>query len=479
MLNTKHNIIAIVVLGIALAVVVVVVGGISWRPVSAPVIKTTQNTPSTPVASSTPVGRTVKPHPPHGPVTYQVAEAATQLPGFVQATIDPADAAVGQVQHFTVVTNDTNPVVSVVATITTDHKTITIPLVSKGVPAVSLLVPRTFTVDADNTLALVAPGTGELAAANTEQGAHIANAATANDTEFTGQWTVEDTHTARYKTVFTAKDSVGNENSVAIGWTDPLCPFTSVNNYNGATSTVTTSCQMTTGSSISPIDGPEHGNLMVGSGGILAINASATLVINSGYKIAFSGNGYITIVSGGTAKIVFGKEMCGADNDGDHYISGAGWTATSSCGAMSPRTAITVGGVGDCNDLLAYVKPLQSAFFYAPAVTNMNLVTHAYDGGGESNYDYNCDGYQTQQYIGNTTVLVNGGCVAYNGDSGDCPYLPSYDQYWYSATVPACGVSGNQYVYQSQVTSCGYISYLATYQMCDAEPALPATQGCN
>ncbi|MDR3402681.1 MAG: hypothetical protein P4L99_09295, partial [Chthoniobacter sp.] len=343
MLKTKHNIVAIGILGVALAIVIVVVGGISWHRVPATPGQTAQNTTSTSgtsgAASSTSAPRVYTPHPPHGSVTYQIAEAATQLPSFVQATIDPADVAVGQVQHFVIVTSDPNPIVSVVATITTDHKTITVPLVSQGAPATSMLVPRTITVGADNKLALIAPGTnaaGDLAAADTEQGTHIANAATANDTEFTGQWTVEDTHSAKYNTVFTAKDSAGNENSVTLEWTDP-CAFSTVNNYGGGTATVSGNC------SISGIDGPELGNLLVSSGATLTLGSGATLVINSGYNISFS-SGAIAIPSG--AQILFGKDMCGTDNDGDGYIGGSSWTI---CGTGVTRANIS-GATADCND---------------------------------------------------------------------------------------------------------------------------------
>ena len=377
MLKTKHNLIAIGILGIALAVAVVIMGGISWHRAPAP-HEQAESSPSTPTstASSTPVARVYAPHPPHGSVTYQIAQAATRLPGFVQATIDPADVHVGQVQHFTIITDDPNPVVSVVAEITTDHKTVTVPLASQGAPAVSMLVPRTITVT-DDRLALVTPGQD---VGNGQ--AHIADAATANDTKFTGQWTVEDTHAAKYQTTFTAKDAAGNENTVTLAWTDP-CPFTGTNNYGGGTATVSGNCEMpASGNSagLSAADGPEHGNLAVAAG-TLIIDPGATLVMNGGYNISFSGG---TVAVGG--QIVFGQDMCGTDNDGDGYIAGSNWSAAASCGAATSRVNLTSGGLGDCNDGDARAYPGETAY-----QTSAEIGTPGPGGA----WDFNCDGTQT------------------------------------------------------------------------------------
>jgi hypothetical protein len=398
-MKQRNRTIAIVILGIALAVAVVIVAGIPWGyRASAPAQKLAGAKPGTaPAASSTHAlaAKTYVPHPPHGSVTYQVAQAATQLPAFVQATIDPADVAVGQVQHFMIVTNDPNPVTSVVAVITTDHKTITVPLVSQGVPAVSMLVPRTVYVTSDNTLALVTPGVGSPDIAETRQGAHIANAADSNDTEFTGQWTVEDTHTAKYQTVFIAKDSAGNENSVTLQWTDP-CPFAAddpysampIDNYHGGTATISGSCTMESyaQTGLSSVDGPENGNLVVsGPGVFLDIESGATLVMNSGYSISFAGGGGILIRSGG--QILLGEDMCGQDNDGDGYIAGTGWTAAVNCGALASRVNVIstyYTNFDDCDDSDARVYPGSNYWETSPS-----------NGG---TWDYNCDGIIEEQY---------------------------------------------------------------------------------
>jgi len=442
MFKAKHNFIAIGILGIALAIVIVVMSGISWQRAAAPAGKApiAENIPPFAASSTTSsvlAARTYTPHPPHGSVTYQVAQAATQLPGFLQVTIDPADVHVGQVQHFTVVTNDENPIISVVATIVTDHKTITVPLVSQGAPAVSMLVPRTVTVGEDGRLALVtaASGTNDPAIATTKQGANIANAATAADTTFTGEWTVEDTHTAKYQTTFTAKDSAGNENSVTLQWTDP-CPFASSNNYAGGTATLSTACDISTGvSGVSSVDGPEHGNLSITSGGSLTINNGAKLIINSGYSLSLSGTGSISIPSAG-AQIVFGQDMCGTDSDGDGYTSGSNWTAAASCGAMVPRASLAVGGASDCNDGDARAHPGQSAFFSTQEVGT------AGSGGA---WDFDCNGT-----VASPTPTHFTGCKS----PTSCGHVDTYADGTVMPPVPSCGAFGSLYE-MSDPNDCG------------------------
>jgi hypothetical protein len=452
MLKTKHNIIAIGILGIALAIVIVVVGGVSWHRASAPVTKpqTAENNPSgnaTSTATSTLAAKVYTPHPPHGAVTYQIVQAATQLPGFVQATIDPVDVAVGQIQHFTIVTDDPNPIVSVVAEITTDHKVITVPLISQGVPSVSMLVPRTITVGADNRLALVTPGQSgaNTDAANVKQGSNVANAATANKTEFTGKWTVEDTHAAKYQTKFIAKDSVGNENSVTLGWTDPLCPFTSVNNYGGNPATISSSCEMPNGSAgVSSVDGPEHGNLAV-SGGTLTIDSGAQLVINNGYGISFSG-GSVSVASGAT--IVLGQEMYGTDNDGDGYIAGSNWNTSG--GTSRVNFGIST-PFNDCNNNDANVYPGQTGYFSTPTQTDL----------GANTYDYNCDGTQTEY----RNWPQNGDCQYSTRTT--CVTSPSIEEW--SGADPGCGGT-------AQAHGCGW--YVAG-SYCTAGSYSQQTQSCR
>jgi hypothetical protein len=433
-MNKQKHIIAIVILGIALAVAFVVVAGVPWGyRATAPSQKIGGNTAGQnpgvgATASSSPlVTRTYVPHPPHGSVTYQIAQAATQLPGFAQATIDPADASVGQVQKFVIVTNDSNPVTSVVAVITTDHKTITVPLVSQGAPAVSMLVPRTMYVGSDDQLAIVAPGSIVPDIAKTEKGAHVANAANSDDTEFTGQWTVEDTHAAKYQTAFLAKDSAGNENSVTLQWTDP-CPFVTVDNYAAGTATISASCIMNyTGSQTSPVDGVENGNLLVASG-TMTIENGNTLIINGGYTIKFSGNGAISLQST-AATILFGYGMYGTDNDGDGWAAGTQWSTTQAGGMIS--RANIANGIGDCDDADVSAYPGSPTLSLVPEILPSGQTTSSMIAADPAfPWDFNCD--DILETAPNTTFTgTMDGSTCITGPPGSIPQASSScDTYW-------------------------------------------------
>jgi hypothetical protein len=527
-MKKRNRLIAIVIIAIALAVSFVVLSGVQWggriARAPAPTQKIGANTAGMATSTPTQKPRVYTPNPPHGSVTYQIAQAATQLPGFLQATIDPADASVGQVQRFTIVTNDPNPITSVVAVITTDHKTITVPLVSQGTPAVSMLVPRTISVTSDNKLALVASGTGAPDLADTQSGAHVANAANSNDTKFTGQWTVEDTHTAKYSTKFIAKDAAGNQNSVTLQWTDP-CPFATTNNYVGGTAEVNTTCHLPTPyTSISSVDGPENGNLLIDNGGTITVDSGATLIINSGYSINFSGNGTLVLPTG--AQVLFNQDMYGVDNDGDGFIEGDNWshepygsysgTSRGNLGGSSPAqcsspdpncsTNQTVcesgycdngdgttnaddcyfdGGnwtdcsgswqsysanysfssptTGDCDDSDANVHPGQTGWF-----TNIS------NGG---TWDYNCSGSVNKEY----GTIVTGNCGFFTcqgapnwGSCGGQSLAPG----WVGGSIPVCGGTGDLATgcssdYPSSAEWCGY------YYYCSHEDFAYTPQGCN
>lgn len=397
----QKRFIAIVVIAIAIAVAAVILLGIPWgRRAAAP--GTPEESGASDAALTAPGAAArlaAASDLPKGPVTYEIAQAATKLPGFVQATIDPLNVKVGQVQHFTVIMSDPNPVTSVVATIVTDHKTVTVNLTEQGAAPVSMIAPRSFMVGAHGTISDAVPGTVPegIAIAGTAESGSVAEAAGINTSEFTGEWTVEDTHTADYKTTFTATDSKGNVNEVTLKWTDPTpCQFAAASGsgYTTGAVTISTSCEMPYNySGYSSVDGPEHGNLTV-SGGTLQIDSGAELVINSGYNISIT-NGTIAIGSGtnGNGKILLGDDMCGTDADGDGYISQSGWS--TSCGALTSRASITKQyGFSDCNDGDANAHPGQASYFTSASA-------------GSGTWDYNCDGSVTaQQGKGPTTAGV-------------------------------------------------------------------------
>ena len=87
---------------------------------------------------------------------------------------------------------------------------------------------------------------------------------------------------------FTAKDSGGNVNFHFMTWTDPCTGFA-----HGTTSTVTTGC------TISTIDGVDNGNIVIGQGGSITINDGATLAYAPGYSVSKTGTGSISLGSTG------------------------------------------------------------------------------------------------------------------------------------------------------------------------------------
>ena len=442
-MKRSHNIIAIVIIAVAIAVAYVIIGGVplpSWKgsaqkgsvavAPSGYVMPTSSIIQPHSVVMLTGMEAAVNgphtPHPPQGPVTYEIAQAATALPAFAQATIDPANVSVGQVQHFIIVTDDPNPVVSVVAEIQTDHGTTTVPLVSKGAPSLSMLVPRTVAVGATGSLALIAPtkeaplvadaALGHNGTVNASSG-NVALAATTNETEFTGQWTVHDTHTARYQTTFIAKDSAGNVNSVTLQWTDP-CPFASVANYAGGTSTITATCEIYNTADrpaldLSPVDGPENGNLSI-TGGTLIIDDQATLVMNSGYSISLGG-GSLALTSSPPSpagQVILGQDMCGTDNDGDGYIGGSSWSYGAACSSMTSRKNLT-GGLLDCNDNDLRAHPGQTTYQTSSELGSNTNSDPAWP------WDFNC----SQVIQTNPTQTSTMSCTATTVTSNGCPYV--------------------------------------------------------
>lgn len=474
----KSNIAGVIVIGIALAIVAVLVGGFPWGwRAAAPTLTTMPGNTQGGVAGNGAAGTsgqaTSTPRiakgvfVPHGAVTYQVAEAATQLPGFTQATIDPADVAVGQAQHFVIVTSDPNPVVSVTAYIGTDHATTTVPLQSQGTPPLSMLVPRTLAVGADGTLAVVAPQKPGTAVAS-DGGAHgaVAYASTTTLTEWSGQWIVKDTHTANYSTTFVAKDSAGNTNSITLQWSDPtLCPFVSVNNYSGGTATVSSNC--TLGSPGPTTDGVENGTLSV-TGGTLTLSSGETMTINNGYSVLLQG-GSILVPSNG--QILLGYEMCGTDSDGDSYIAASSWTATAgtSCGSMAARRNLAnpsggnIASVGDCDDNDARAYPNETSYY----TTQMNSgYTTA------SAWDFDCSGSVSYQYSGSGSLTSTGNC------SG--PYSCSSPQGTLGIVgTVGCGGTTQQVVDQGNIAHC-MNNGQPTGQTCDIWTEVSGSaQGCK
>jgi hypothetical protein len=189
---------------------------------------------------------------PTGSQTYNVSQASGTLPVIGQVTIDPISVGVGDIQKFVVITrNDpSDPVISVEAITVTDHSTSTV-----------LLTPTTTTSTVPGVQA------------------------------FAGQWTVHDTHTARYVTSFLAKDKKGNQNSISLSWMDPTCDSPLINEDEGGGTYLLSAC--TFGSSGNQI---EEGNILIN--GTVVMNSPATFAFSPGYQINFAPGASLVMAAG-------------------------------------------------------------------------------------------------------------------------------------------------------------------------------------
>lgn len=409
---------------------------------------------------------------------FSVVEAAATVPHFIQVNIDPVAVLPGEKQTLTAVIEDPNPITSVVAVTRLDHGTTTLPLKLQGPASASALLPVRYDVAANGVLAILPQPMSPLALLAEHAAAGVADAASSPQTYQAG-WTVADTHNTTYVTEFIAKDSAGNVNAVTFAWSD-ACGIPNGGNWTGSSCT------------LSATDGVDNGSASIGSGVTLNLN---------GHMFAFNGGsvGYISL-SGGSITIGTGKlvksNIYVLDSDGDNYaaeaVSTYGWplqsdssgppdpnggymcfyngTAVQSCYSTSngPRRYNFSGGFGDCNDSNANVNPGQTAYFTAATTTNMNLTTGLYDGGGEVNFDYNCDGVETKSVSSYDYGCVFSGSASCNGSScgsGACGVNTAGN------TTPACG---NSYTY---TTACPFQD--SSYY-CDAGKILCTTpSGCT
>jgi hypothetical protein len=276
-----------------------------------------------------------------------------------------------------------------------------------------------YAVDDHNQLVALDKLVSPIAVAHTN--GNVAQAATGQPQTYEAKWTVEDTRHAKYYTKFIATDVDGNANSITFAWTD-ACAY--LPGGQGTTSTLSANCI------VSGVDGLDNGNLTI-SNAQLTVGSEATWAWNPGKSITLSGTGAIAI--SGTGQLV--KTLLWMkDADNDHYTLE---TATSTCsGCVRRYTTSTT--PGDCNDANANVNPGQAGYFTTAATTNMNLITHVYDGGGEINFDYNCTGAETkslvyqpgQYYITSRSVL--GSCTT----AGNCPSCTNGA----TSSYPGCGV---------------------------------------
>jgi hypothetical protein len=420
---------------------------------------------------------------PHASETYQVMQASSTMPKIVQATIDPLGVHVGDTQHLSIVLQDPNQIVSAEALIQTDHSTTTLQLALVGPTQVSELLPQKYYVDSQNNLAFVnnaAPVAATGGSAGGQAGTGVARAATGGDVTYAGAWLVHDTHDTTYRTTFVVKDSAGNTNSVVLAWSDACSIPTNPSVGSTVTPSFTPNC------AISAIDGVENANTNISG----SMTLSAPFVFNPGYNITFSGGGSINI-NYGTGVLEQGF-LYAPDNDGDGYSPPAStvFSTASLLGGYVHR--YNLAGTGDCNDSNANVFPGQPGWFTTPAVTNINLGTGLYDGGGEVNFSYSCSGGVSYQYSNVSYPSHQGNCVI-SDCSSECISTVNGTT---NVGTPACGST-----FQSDQQVCaggtpnptpvpGYVNTYEQLLICAQGPGqnfniycdtdVPqATQGCH
>mgnify|MGYP001598292274 CR=1 FL=1 len=223
-----------------------------------------------------------------GKAVYGVSSAGGLFPKFEKVIIDPLDVKVGDNQTFTVYLSSSYNITEVTTVTQLDKEVLTLPLI-KVVDGV-----------------------------------------------YSATWKVYDTHTQVYRTNFTAKDSGGNVNFHFMTWTDPCTGFA-----HGTTSTVTTGC------TISTIDGVDNGNIVIGQGGSITINDGATLAYAPGYSVSKTGTGSISL---GSTGIITKQYLFYPDVDGDSYAkNGTLSTHTSTTFSQKVRAASAL-STSDAND---------------------------------------------------------------------------------------------------------------------------------
>lgn len=354
---------------------------------------------------------------PPSPATYQIVEAAEVLPKIVQATIDPTDVHVGDTQRFTVIVEDPAQITSVVARIETDHGTHAVDLRSAGEAAAEILAPRYEVLG--HKVAFLDGGK--------QRAANIAEAAGGSPLRYTGEWKVVDTHDTTYRTTFVAKDAADRENSVTITWSD-ACGIPNSGDW---------SLSSNGNCALSGVDGVDNGNATINGtspNNTLTLNNGATFAYNSGKQISVT-TGNIAVASGAQ---ISETNLWKYDYDTDTYPSSTQRAQSSQpsgnnqSGQAGWARRYTRPSPDDCNDTNSSAFPGQTAYFSGPATSG-------------SDYDYNCNGANEQQYPNQAGISCT---YVTPGDGGpsycriDSPSHAGWDPVS-QPSIPACGQPGN------------------------------------
>jgi hypothetical protein len=239
---------------------------------------------------------------PSGSETYRISQSGTVMPKIVQATIDPPDVHVGNIQKLTVVVQDATSISFVEAQIETDHGTKTLMLGLVGPVADAELVPERYVVDSSNHLV---SNDHQSTWASASLGS-VAHAAGAPNLKYETSWTVEDTHNTKYHTKFIVTDTAGKTNSITLAWSD-ACGIPTGGNWSLSSNGNCT---------ISATDGVDGGNATIDT---YTLTLNSTFAYNPGQSISVT-TGAIAIGSGGQLQKTY---LWVADLDGDGYPNSA------------------------------------------------------------------------------------------------------------------------------------------------------------
>ena len=265
---------------------------------------------------------------PEGPQTYLVTQAAEIWPKILEATIDPPDVHVGDVQRLEIVVEGPDAIASVDARIELDHETKILPLQLVGEVAAGDLTPSPYYIDENKRLAM-RPSVMSVQAGVRKVG--IANAASYPRVKYAAEWEVYDTHNEKYHTTFVVKDAKGRENSITLAWSD-ACLIPAGGDWNIASYGNCT---------ISATDGVDGGNETIAT---YTLTLNAAFGFNAGQSISVT-TGAIAIGSGGS---IVQTNIWIQDSDGDNYYGSAQTLADADPGAAWIRRRDT--GDTDCDD---------------------------------------------------------------------------------------------------------------------------------
>lgn len=470
--HKKFISIGIVLMAVVIAGLILYGGGLV-RQASSPGSPQTVNsttTPTKPVSAA--VGLRPRPAVPSGSQTYQITQAAETWPKILQATVSPPDVHVGDTQKLSVVVQDGVAITSVRAITRTDNGTTTVDLALVGPTPASSLLPQKYFVDGNNKIAFATSGNADLV--KNPQFGPTAEAAAPPTYTYAAEWTVKDTHSAKYYTTFTITDSSGKTNSFTMAWLDPC--FTQA--QQGTNATLTSAC------ALSQVDGLDGGNLTLSTGGNITINSGGTFVFNQGKSITMSGGSIAIAASGAQMTKAFlyyvnqsgncyapnGTMSTDATNPGTSASCAGGVSGTALFKPGGYVRVMSARGTNGCYDLNPLVHPGQTAYF----TTTRGTAAMGNDSAGHTwnSFDYNCTGV-IDYYAVDQGQVSNEVCTP-NGDDCDCQTYSygGFIQYYTATNAPACGT---QYYYYDP--SCP--SPCLHSDNCPAPTFYIATSSCN